>query len=284
MVADPNPNRAKQELEVSRRFMEVFQRKLDLLRTTTSSNDFQLEPVEKKLLLQINNFGLAEGVIAGAVSLVVLRKIRSGFAKRIYEAQLRRAANSGENKTMMGNSPFERPNPASVVPSSGLLYRTFGWALDLGGAFSVAAMTSFACSDVKRILKTLEEIPLVEGRSRVATELCPELDQAIKDVRADVSVDNNILDEPRSEYLQALMQFHYNCQRRAAYEKQLRIEKGVGESYSIAIPPPGVPRDMSLTMDNENENPDDFYDPFVDQSSSQWADSLVSDKEEGSRD
>jgi len=84
--------RKEQELQLTQRFIAVFQRRLDLLRTTMDTDSFKLEPAERKILLEINNFGLMEGVIAGGMTLFVLRRLRSNFLRRIQQQRNMQAA------------------------------------------------------------------------------------------------------------------------------------------------------------------------------------------------
>ncbi|EEC46379.1 predicted protein [Phaeodactylum tricornutum CCAP 1055/1] len=311
---DDSKARRKEELDLARQFMEVFQRKLDVLRSDSSSQDsFQLEPQERAALLQINNFGLIEGAIAGGFSLFVLRRVRNGLTARLYQTtqqqQPRNPANAPPSPFSppgttphVTNSPFQNtpppPLPLSAAPSGapspspGAVLRGFGWLTDVVVAFAVAVATSVACTDTKVILKILGDLPLVEGHSKVSQELCPEISTAWKRALRDPQVNSDLLEHPDTPYLQAVQEFYHNCQRRDAYERQLRKDKGVSSTYPVAVPPPGVPRrdDWLEAQPEDNKNNDDpsagdFYDPSNDFSDDlSWTDDFVTDREDNEND
>ena len=74
------------------------------------------------------------------------------------------------------------------------------------------------------------------------------------------------------EFRNTIQGFVANCRRRRLYQAELRTERRFGYDGYVPIPPPGVPSDIAVSledlMDNEEDNQlemngDDFFDtPF----------------------
>jgi hypothetical protein len=58
-----------------------------------------------------------------------------------------------------------------------------GWMLDGMAAFATAVAVSFAYTDVEKILNKVVELPLVQGQSVVAHELCPSILQLVEKLK-----------------------------------------------------------------------------------------------------
>lgn len=75
------------------------------------------------------------------------------------------------------------------------------------------------------------------------------------------------------EFRNTIQGFVSNCKRRHMYEAELRTERRFGDDYYVPIPPPGVPSEIAVSLedllDNEEDNQlemkngDDFFDTPV---------------------
>ena len=78
------------------------------------------------------------------------------------------------------------------------------------------------------------------------------------------------------EFRELIQSFVANCKRREIYEKEIRAEQGLGPTDPVIIPTPGVPRDISVTLDdllstkesgvkaNDTDSSDEFFDTYFD--------------------
>ena len=312
--------RKVEELGLARKIMETLSTKADkiVLEARNENSNFRLEPAERVKLLEINNLGMTEGVAAGLLSLVALRRIRATLLRRLWQNQQQANYRAGasrpppptpppsatHNNPFHNNSPFQQaaqqqqtqfnppppltppPPPPKGMPKQGTFSFILGWLLDVLGAFSVMVTVSFIFTDIHKILDKLSSIPLVEGRSTIAREFCPDIVQALKEMRAKDAAAAAVMDDAQTKQLQAVLKFVENCQRRAAYEANLRREKGVGRHYPVAVPAPGVPADFPINDhgetatdgDSNHNNDSDFYDPRQEEGTEEWADIFTEDR------
>lgn len=327
--------RRELEKELVERFVSVMQRRLEEVRMRKNTtmmdggrkdNRFPLEDKERKVLLDLNSSGLLQGVAAGAVSFFFLRRARANFIRRMMQQRddmmARGSGNSGSafaSPPQVRNSPFaqkQQPpnafNNQDYYSTASALDRAirrnqagfhfsyiFGWTLDALVAFMVASFASLLFTDVDKAMQSLAELPLIEGRSRVADEFCPDMVLELARLQKEAHASHAILvldalKTPETLALQAIVQFTMNCQKRAAYERQLRREKGVSDTFPVSIPSPGVPAAMSYP-DEDYTDPEEFggsyqenhQDSFdksdgglIDSSGDTWTDSFVSDFED----
>jgi hypothetical protein len=89
--------------------------------------------------------------------------------------------------------------------------------------------------------ETFPTIPLVEGRSHVADEMCDDFVKFFETLHAQETCERSSNDDLKQIYT-----FVRNCRRRRAYESKLRKERGLKEDQAVAIPAPGVPTDYSM--------------------------------------
>lgn len=323
--------RKKEEFSLAMRFINAANRKLDQLTMRGESTNFKLEKAETKLLMEINNTGLLQGAAAGILTFVVLRRIRAGFLRRLEQQVAGKTHNpSGTPPHAAHKSPFQQQKPpvgsagvdhtaataaeqqmASIAQgvrnrrtsqgAGGTIFNIMSWLIDGTVSFYVAVAVSLRNPD--EILLKVAELPLMEGRSRIADELCPEFVQELRSIQEDShksdgtlnAIQKEALQNPQTASLKALLRFCHNCQQRAAYEKLLRQENGLGPDAPVAIPSPGVPHNEIPTKsksaawgDDEQPAPQetDFYGPGPDENSNastnddDWADAFVADQEE----
>jgi hypothetical protein len=322
------------------RFFQALERTKERLQ---SKGDFRLSDQEQKVLMDICTHNLMEGSVAGIVTFVALRRIRI----MTYNYIRRRASN--EKQPIMPNafnSPFQQQRPPEqqkMLMEQGAPGPTgFGsrsWnplTIFLDGmiAFYVTVFVSGRNTDI--FLQQVAEIPLAEGRSQVADELCPVLVLELQRMYTEQkqqqqqqllpswnSMEQQVLEDPQSATLKFFLDFCSNCRRRAAYEEILRREQLCGDddddvgndweqtlttttsnnsnrndidapttslsssSSSIAIPSPGVPRDIvypDLSEWMNGQQRDRLDDVVVDANggtnhTTDWAEAFVSDQE-----
>jgi hypothetical protein len=150
----------------------------------------------------------------------------------------------------------------------------------------MAASVSMVYTDTDRIRQQLLELPLIEGRSLTADALCQDISNELSNIQQEhnPAYQRLLKTKPPSSqwntnhhettsssssspppaafsfYLQSIISFSENCQRRRFVERRLRQEQGlVGKHDAVEIPPPGVPKDgprlvtIILTTNGEGE-------------------------------
>jgi len=121
-----------------------------------------------------------------------------------------------------------------------------------------------------------------KGRSLLSEELCGDFAKEFKKFDRQTwdanhpslssgGVRNANVDDGR-DFRNTIQGFVANCRRRGLYEREMRITQGLGDDATVAIPPPGVPSDIVVSLDDlfeeeeSNEvgmNGDDYFDtPF----------------------
>jgi len=283
--------RKKEEYNLSLRFMNALQRKMEQIQMRQRDGDtsltgmLELGEAERTKLLEINNRGVLEGSVAGVLSFIFLRRMRAGFLRRMMKQEAKAPGAPPPPPPTMGTpggtsavphapkSPFQQqkpptgttsssppPSPGAEIPSpqkvaqaykesrtsgiSGTFFNLLGFAIDATVSFYIAVFVSIR--NPGKIMNEIAKIPLIEGRSRVSDEFCPEFLHELQEMQKDVLEDNNAmqadaLKNPESVALKGLLEFCHNCKQRAAYENQLRQQLGLSDSDPVSIPPPGVP-------------------------------------------
>lgn len=243
----PKNPQAKAEDKLLQHFVNISQDRLEKI-DRTSSDNFRLEPHERDILLDINNSGIFKGTLTGMGSLVLLRYGRASIANRLARRAAEQYYTRGNVHNIVGSAqPFQSPRSR--------LMNIFGWVLDSAVAFSIAATSSLYFTDVDKVRHQLESLPLTSGRSRVAQEFCPPIIQAVRELSPD---DKSLLKDTKNAYLQSIRTFHYNCHCRSIYERRLRREKELSDSYLVQIPEGGVPTGAGLMEEGDWEQEDEF--------------------------
>ena len=123
-----------------------------------------------------------------------------------------------------------------------------------------------------------------KGRSLLSEELCGDFAKEFKkfdrriwdenhpSLSSGGMTNNPSYDDDKREFRSTIQGFVANCRRRGLYEKEIRTERGLSDDFFVAIPPPGVPSDIAVSLDDlleEKEynevgmNRDDYFDtPF----------------------
>ena len=300
-------DRIQQENEVTASFFRVLQARVDQVAQGQGSSQFELEEPERQVLLRINNSGLLKGAAAGILSLVFLRRVRSSVYNRVMQRVQQQQPGGSSH---VGNSPFQNnpiPPLSTNTPLENALRRRqnpyslpniLGWFLDTSVSFFVGATTSVLLTDRAMVLQSVSTLPLLQGKSRVAAELCPSMVQHYRELMMNNAQGNakSVLQDPQTDYLKAIRAFSINCQRRQKQEASLRATMGMDANAVVSIPPPGVTvseddEDLwkeeyggsSGSSQGRDDSDGDFYDLSPESDSTQWADDFALDQEEDNR-
>jgi hypothetical protein len=263
--------RNKDEYNVAVRLFRAVDRALDELRrkdleaaTSGKTFGFKLEPREQRLLMEINGRGLMEGLAAGILTFVALRKIRSRLAMRWDRFDPSKHAVQNPSHPV---SPFQPPpQPPSIESPQGMLrnswlYNSLTWVIDGLVSFNIAVFVSVR--DPGTIASKLSELPLMEGKSQISDIFCPPLLRELRNLQAEAKTSPNMTDllqRPQTEYLKYSLQFCKNCVHRQRYESLLRQQSGLSETDPVNIPPPGVPRETTMEDAWILQLPEDLHD------------------------
>lgn len=161
------------------------------------------------------------------------------------------AANARQNK-------FPRP--------VGFLRRSIWFVFDSVLSLMIGANVSMLFTDKDAIRQQIVELPLVSGRSLTADTLCDEVVEELQKVREEKDptferlekISKEKMTEPTtaSFYMEGIVLFCQNCERRRYLESCIREESGLEKTVPVKIPSPGVPKDSPrlVTMNDGKEN------------------------------
>jgi len=260
----PTREQKIQEMEIIQDIMKLIRHKIDTSPTIREMADRNLSSenteyaAERQVLMQVNNIGLREGVIAGLATFITLRKAPGIIARYVARRSARQypSGGSGSGSTYKLDSPnpfqanqTERGGPSSSSSSSSLgmvFLRAVRFTLDVIVSLTVGASTSFYFTDQDYMLSQIANVPLVEGRSLVSDEFCTDMIHQFNKVPPEVWRDT------QNPALISVRTFVKNCQYRQSYEEKLRHDYQLQPKEPVSIPAPGV--DTSYMMMNPNNN------------------------------
>ena len=248
---------------------------------------------ERRILNELNNLGLANGVMTALGCFAFLRWSPRAISKYLMH---RRAARSGSESSGAHN-PFSKtsssyqfdpvPGQQGSAYEPSFVFRGLRLGLDIFVSMSIGAYASIFFVDKSKLLKQASEIPLVSGRSLLSEELCNDFSVEFKKYNRDTWDKNHPAltggvanrNEKRTDFIMTVEGFVANCKRRAIYEKELRREHGLRDDEPVVIPSPGVPKDISVTLDDligdklvdgeDNDESGEFYfDNYFDEGAS----------------
>eukprot|EP00532_Pseudo-nitzschia_australis_P013403 CAMPEP_0168223180 /NCGR_PEP_ID=MMETSP0140_2-20121125/11159_1 /TAXON_ID=44445 /ORGANISM="Pseudo-nitzschia australis, Strain 10249 10 AB" /LENGTH=409 /DNA_ID=CAMNT_0008153017 /DNA_START=159 /DNA_END=1388 /DNA_ORIENTATION=- len=210
-----------------------------------------------------------------------------------------------------GNNPFHRaanPNRNDFPRRRGFFSRSVWFVFDSVLSLMVGANVSVIFTDKVAIQQQIIDLPLVSGRSLAADSLCDEIVEELRKVREEKNPSYERLQKisrggdstiattdptatAASYYLDGIILFCQNCERRRYLERRIRDESGLGRTVPVEIPIPGVPRDgpRLVALNGEEErviDKDGIEDPFADQfdrDTQNWAKDLVLDRNDSDR-
>jgi hypothetical protein len=212
---------------------------------------------ESKAVTEIIQNSLMKGFLAGAISFVGLRWMRRGatrwFSRRDtrYDVRTHLDAKRFAEQRSHGKSPFHIDSQNLQGPAVKALHLT----LDVVTSCAISILAMYQCFDLNKALPMLSRLPLMEGRSLVAEELCETIVNEMKKHPPE------FWDGVQHPRMKAIAQLGWNCQRRWAYEKFLLNEAGnepPNSALQIIVPPPGV----SPVFPIDGETVDEGYSQY----------------------
>lgn len=234
-----------------------FETSNTMKRTLENPNYKQDYSEERKILASFNNAGLAEGMLAGVATFVFLR--------RGPQMMLRLFSRNNSTTTSGGRSGYRLDRPSSISsgqqqqrqpfnssqqqqePRSNPILGGIKLAIDVFVSLLMAASTSFSMVNEKELAHDFAKLPLVSGNSLASDEFCSTISREIGARSLSKTSTDNV-------YLLSLVEFSRNCRKRHAYEDQLRQQQGLGANEPVTIPAPGVPEDIIMIGDTEEDD------------------------------
>jgi len=246
---------------------------------------------EKRVLNEMNSIGLSKGILTGLACFAFLRT----SPRLISNYMRRRAGSSGADINSGAPNPFQQKASGSGykfdsslnnqnVERPGLLFRGVRLLLDSFVSLSIGAYASIFFTDTTKMMEKFSTVPLVEGRSLLSEQLCGDFSQEFQKYDRQIWNSNHpsltggdVSGEDIDGFRELIQGFVVNCKRREIYEKEIRAEQGLGADDPVIIPTPGVPRDISVTMDDllsstesgdnnahATDGGDEFFDTYFD--------------------
>jgi len=290
----------------------------DINAGVADTNELKMGEEEQRIISRMANMGLREGIIASVASFVVLRrgpKYIGRWTQRRYQNRQPSSSTARSNASYQLSDPKKLTNATNNNPFQnaanarqnefprprGFFGRSIWFVFDTVLSLMVGANVSMVFTDKDAIRQQIVELPLVSGRSLSADTLCDDVVEELRKVREenDPTYDRlqKISQEKTSEptaasfFMEGIILFCQNCERRRYLEKRIREESGLGKSDPVKIPIPGVPRDCPrLIMGNdETENmfdKDGIENTFLEQfgQDTSWANNFVSDDYDSDQD
>jgi hypothetical protein len=317
-VQDQLKQRQEEQLLFAR-FKNAASNSLDKLSRQIEQNGgekLKMGDEEKKIISNLSGMGLKEGMAAGIVTFIVLRKGPVHIGRWVRRRQLAQYqqypsspssspqtppfsstnSNGGyklSDPRMATNNPFQRAANKQEFPRSGsLVVRSIWFVFDATLALMMGASTSMAYTDTDLIREQIVDMPLVPGRSLTSDALCDPVVEELTKVKAEKNpayirlqkLNQDGAQTPASYYLDGIVKFCENCERRRYMETRIRQEKGLEKAYPVEIPRPGVSRNgprlvVDIVGEEKVVNSDGTEEPFTDQFGHDlsWASDYVKD-------
>jgi hypothetical protein len=258
----------------------------------------------------MTGMGLKEGIAAGILTFVILRRGPIYVGRWVRRRQLAQYQNTNNrmpsspdeyklsDPRSITTNPFQRAATRQDFPRSGsFVARSIWFAFDITLSLMMAASTSMAYTDTDMIRQQLIELPLVAGRSLTSDALCDALVKELYKVQAEKDpayerlqkLNKNGTPTPASYYLEGIVDFCANCERRRLVERQIRQERGLRSTDPVEIPSSGVARrgprlvtdinDGHEKIVNDDGTEEQFSSQLVNDMS--WASDVVADQDGG---
>jgi hypothetical protein len=281
---DEKLRQRKEEIQLVGRFRSVATAKLEALATQAeqSGREFKIGEEEKKILSQMHGMGMKEGIAAGCLTFLTLRKGPLYIGRWILKRRQQRSgnmttptdrrnpplSNSGGYKFLdpkASGNPFQQASTSKppFPRSPNIVVRSIWFTFDSVVSLMMAASVSMQWTDTEKIREQITKLPLVSGRSLASDALCEEIVTELQKVvderdpvyerlrrRIQSESKDTALIEPIAFYLKGIVEFSENCQRRSFRERELRQEQGFGPDDAVEIPSPGVAKDGPRLVKN----------------------------------
>lgn len=276
----------KEEMLLVDRFKKTATARLEAMARQSEETGikYQMGEREKQIFTQMNGMGIKEGIAAGLVTFFVLRRGPIYISRWVYKRRLaqqqqqqqhQQHTHQSMNQSMpppgdgsyqlsnpdLSKNPFEVAQRKDFPRSRNFFIRSIWFAFDSVLSLMMAASVSMSYTDTDKIRQQLIELPLVEGRSLTADALCDDIVKELQKIKKESNpafrrlskLDKTGDQNPASFYLDAVMAFSKNCQRRRFEEQKLRQEQGLAGGESVEIREPISPNGPRL-VENDGED------------------------------
>jgi hypothetical protein len=291
----------EEEEELLDRFYGVAADKLGQMDRQSEETGIEYQQAVKESLVldQMQDMGLKEGIAAGALTFIILRRGPLIIGRYVQKSRMQQQ-NSTRN-TGLGNSSYQLSDPQQTFnpkyprPRSVFL-RGIWFCFDASVSLIAAASVTSMYTVTEQMRNQIAELPLIEGRSLVAESLCDDFASELHAIQTEGNRAYQRLQKRDAQneghaafYIEGVEKFVENCQRRKAMERQLRQEQGLGPHDRVEILPPGVPRDGPRLLTNSNGVEPDEYDMIYnsrhefESQDANWASNFVTDQEDHDR-
>lgn len=235
--------RRRTEASLVDEFMGNMKRQvLELRRSQTA---FRTTPAERRALANINQFGYWQGITAGFITLIILRR-GPAFSVRYLQKFMKPTQREEHSIQRVQNSPFTK-SKLDFTQETKLTYYSW-WIVDIILSVMSAAATSRAFTNHEAVADAIAQLPRVEGRSRITEEFCPIAISTWDHFQSEYP---DVSSSPMTLYLQKIRQFTINCHRRRMMEDRIRQEYGLPSNVPVEIPSPGLPDDTKPLFEND---------------------------------
>jgi hypothetical protein len=297
----------REEAALFNRFKAVATSKLESMRNEAQAGGapYTVGEKEQEILRQLQGMGVKEGIAATVVAFVILRRGPIHVARWVEKRRLARQPQSPTHPGMTPpasggyqlsdpnkvTNPFARTRNHEFPRSKSFVIRSIWFMFDSVLSLMMGASISMAYTDTDKIREQLIDMPLVSGRSLTSDALCDEIVKELQQVQKERDPAYVRLSQlsgkdttPAAFYLQGLIGFSENCQRRRFLERELRQDRGLEPTDLVEIPEPGVsklgPR-LIAKEDGEEATFGSESEEFEDLT--RWATDLVDDDEDSNR-
>ena len=94
----------------------------------------------------------------------------------------------------------------------------------------------------------VKNLPLIEGKSIVCEQVCPDLSKFVNETIPSEFWRNMEKEEDalkNQECWEHILKFTQNCEKRRRFEETIRKQQGLEDDEVVAIPAPGVPDNLN---------------------------------------
>mmetsp|Transcript_3395 Transcript_3395/g.7033 ORF Transcript_3395/g.7033 Transcript_3395/m.7033 type:complete len:325 (-) Transcript_3395:66-1040(-) len=299
----------REEQQLFQRFQSVATAKLELLsrqsRTTEqadgvnahvgpTSKGLEFGEEEHKVVARMARMGLREGILASITSFVILRRGPKYIGRWVQRRNAQSSSSSSNGSYQLSdpkqlnasNNPFEKAaqqQRGDFPPPRGFVSRTVWFVFDSVLSLMVGANVSMMYTNKESIRTEVAGLPLVSGRSLVSDALCDDICKELRLVQSEKNPAYERLRRRTTEptvgsfFMEGIVQFTQNCERRRYVEKRIRQESGLEATAPVEIPTGGVPPDGPRLVDEDNEMEDQFLTYQYNSQETSWVDDFSSD-------
>ena len=282
---------SKQDMLLFERFKRIAVLKLEAMTRQSEESGvvYQMGDKEMQAFRQLQGAGLYEGMAAGLVAFFTLRRGPIYFARWLHKRKLAQQYQHHQHHTPspsppQGDGSYQLSNPNMTNPfdkagsdfprSRNVVIRGIWFVFDSVLSLMLAASVSMAYTDTDQVREQIIGLPLLPGRSLTSDALCDDIVLELQKLQKENNPayarlsrasqqgggsGGGEIRSPASFYLEGIMRFAENCQRRRFVEQRERQERGLSKDDPVEVTEP-IPRDgprLILDIDaysNDNNN------------------------------